>query len=41
MRLLLVSTYEMGHQPLHLAAPAAALRAAPPYGAWLSEVLRR
>ena len=28
MRLLLVSTYEMGHQPLHLAAPAAALRAA-------------
>lgn len=28
MRVLLVSTYEMGHQPLHLAAPAAALRAA-------------
>ena len=28
MRLLLVSTYEMGHQPLHLAAPEAALRAA-------------
>lgn len=28
MRLLLVSTYEMGHQPLHLATPAAALRAA-------------
>ncbi|MCA1843882.1 MAG: radical SAM protein, partial [Actinobacteria bacterium] len=28
MRLLLVSTYELGHQPLHLAAPAAALRAA-------------
>ena len=25
MRVLLVSTYEMGHQPLHLAAPAAAL----------------
>ena len=28
MRLLLVSTYELGHQPLHLAAPAAALRSA-------------
>jgi radical SAM superfamily enzyme YgiQ (UPF0313 family) len=28
MRLLLVSTYELGHQPLHLAAPASALRAA-------------
>ncbi len=28
MRILLVSTYEMGHQPLGLAAPAAALRAA-------------
>lgn len=28
MRLLLVSTYELGHQPLHLAVPAAALRAA-------------
>ncbi len=28
MRVLLVSTYEMGHQPLHLAAPAAALAAA-------------
>ena len=28
MRLLLVSTYELGHQPLHLAAPATALRAA-------------
>ncbi len=28
MRVLLVSTYEMGHQPLHLAAPAAALTAA-------------
>ena len=28
MRLLLVSTYELGHQPLHLAAPAASLRAA-------------
>jgi len=27
MRVLLVSTYELGHQPLHLAAPAAALRA--------------
>jgi radical SAM superfamily enzyme YgiQ (UPF0313 family) len=27
MRILLVSTYEMGHQPLHLASPAAALRA--------------
>ena len=27
MRVLLVSTYEMGHQPLGLAAPAAALRA--------------
>jgi hypothetical protein len=28
MRVLLVSTYEMGHQPLHLAAPATALAAA-------------
>lgn len=28
MRVLLVSTYELGHQPLHLAAPAAALREA-------------
>lgn len=28
MRILLVSTYEMGHQPLHLASPAAALHAA-------------
>ena len=28
MRMLLVSTYELGHQPLHLAAPAAALAAA-------------
>jgi radical SAM superfamily enzyme YgiQ (UPF0313 family) len=28
MRILLVSTYEMGHQPLGLAAPAAALRGA-------------
>lgn len=28
MRVLLVSTYELGHQPLGLAAPAAALRAA-------------
>ena len=27
MRVLLVSTYELGHQPLHLASPAAALRA--------------
>jgi radical SAM superfamily enzyme YgiQ (UPF0313 family) len=27
MRLLLVSTYELGHQPVHLASPAAALRA--------------
>jgi radical SAM superfamily enzyme YgiQ (UPF0313 family) len=27
MRVLLVSTYELGHQPLHLAAPAAALAA--------------
>jgi hypothetical protein len=27
-RLLLVSTYELGHQPLHVASPAAALRAA-------------
>jgi radical SAM superfamily enzyme YgiQ (UPF0313 family) len=27
MRVLLVSTYELGHQPLHLATPAAALRA--------------
>jgi radical SAM superfamily enzyme YgiQ (UPF0313 family) len=27
MRVLLVSTYELGHQPLHVAAPAAALRA--------------
>jgi radical SAM superfamily enzyme YgiQ (UPF0313 family) len=26
MRVLLVSTYELGHQPLHLASPAAALR---------------
>ncbi|MPZ88678.1 MAG: radical SAM protein, partial [Nitriliruptorales bacterium] len=26
MRILLVSTYEMGHQPLHVASPAAALR---------------
>ncbi len=26
MRILLVSTYELGHQPLHVAAPAAALR---------------
>lgn len=28
MKVLLVSTYELGHQPLHLASPAAALRAA-------------
>ncbi len=28
MRVLLFSTYELGHQPLHVAAPAAALRAA-------------
>lgn len=28
MRILLVSTYELGHQPLHLASPAAALAAA-------------
>ncbi|MFQ5427060.1 MAG: radical SAM protein, partial [Gaiellales bacterium] len=28
MRVLLISTYELGHQPLHLASPAAALRAA-------------
>ena len=28
MRVLLVSTYELGHQPLHLASPTAALRAA-------------
>ncbi len=27
-RLLLISTYELGHQPLHLASPAAALRSA-------------
>jgi radical SAM superfamily enzyme YgiQ (UPF0313 family) len=27
MRILLVSTYELGHQPLHVASPAAALRA--------------
>ena len=26
MRVLLVSTYELGHQPVHLASPAAALR---------------
>ncbi|HJQ96053.1 MAG TPA: CUAEP/CCAEP-tail radical SAM protein, partial [Acidimicrobiia bacterium] len=26
MRILLVSTYELGHQPLHLASPAARLR---------------
>ena len=28
VRVLLISTYELGHQPLHLAAPAAELRAA-------------
>src|SRR5688500_7899860 len=28
MRILLVSTYELGHQPLHVASPAARLRAA-------------
>ena len=28
MRALLVSGYELGHQPLHLASPAAALLAA-------------
>lgn len=28
MRLLLISTYELGRQPLHVASPAAALRAA-------------
>jgi radical SAM superfamily enzyme YgiQ (UPF0313 family) len=28
MRILLVSTYELGHQPLHVASPAAALHAA-------------
>lgn len=28
MRILLVSTYELGHQPLHLGSPAAALRRA-------------
>jgi len=28
MRLLLLSTYELGHQPLHAASPAGALRAA-------------
>ena len=27
MRVLLVSTYELGHQPVHIASPAAALRA--------------
>jgi len=26
VRVLLVSTYELGHQPLHVASPAAALR---------------
>ena len=28
MRILLVSTYELGHQPLHVASPSAALRGA-------------
>ena len=28
VRLLLISTYELGRQPIHLASPAAALRAA-------------
>lgn len=28
MRVLLISTYELGHQPLHLASPAAALKRA-------------
>ena len=28
MRVLLVSTYELGHQPLHVSSPAAALRKA-------------
>ncbi|MHB8660274.1 MAG: CUAEP/CCAEP-tail radical SAM (seleno)protein [Solirubrobacteraceae bacterium] len=28
MRVLLISTYELGHQPLHVASPAAALRQA-------------
>ena len=28
MRVLLISTYELGHQPLHLASPAGALRGA-------------
>ena len=28
MRVLLISTYELGHQPLHIASPAAALRRA-------------
>ena len=28
MRLLLVSTYELGHQPIHLASPAGSLRRA-------------
>ncbi len=27
MRVLLVSTYELGHQPVHLAVPAGELRA--------------
>src|SRR5437763_4489671 len=28
MRVLLISTYELGHQPLHVASPATALRRA-------------
>ena len=28
VKVLLASTYEMGHQPLHVASPAAALRGA-------------
>ncbi len=28
VRVLLISTYELGHQPLHVASPAAALRRA-------------
>jgi hypothetical protein len=28
MRVLLLSTYELGRQPVHLASPAASLRAA-------------
>ncbi|MCY4108580.1 MAG: CUAEP/CCAEP-tail radical SAM protein, partial [Chloroflexi bacterium] len=28
MKVLLISTYDLGHQPLHVASPAAALRSA-------------